>query len=175
VARTRKIRLRVGVRTKGLGPAQRKLRRAEETLDANMSIGVYRGMLAIARRQKFLAPAGRHGSIPRSIRVLPARRVGKAFVSSSQTSLPLAFFHEEGTGLYGPYGTPYTLYWRMSDGTRRPGGRPQHGGADYSSEGGRPVKHPGVQASRFFEKGFTYGAEEAADTLYRQVGRSFVR
>jgi hypothetical protein len=122
VARTRKIRLRVGVRTKGIKPAQRSLRRAEETLDANMAIGVYRGMLAIARRQKFLAPVGRHGSIPRSIRVLPARRVGKAFVSSSQTSLPLAFFHEGGTGTH-----------------------------------------------------FTYGAEEAADTLYRQVGRSFVR
>lgn len=175
MARTRKIRLRVGVRTKGIKPTQRKLRRAEETLDANMSIGVYRGMLAIARRQKFLAPVGRHGSIPRSIRVLPARRVGRAFVASSQTSLPLAFFHEEGTGLHGPYQSPYTLYWRMPDGTRRPGGRPVHGGADYSFEGGRPIKHPGVKATRFFEKGFTYGADEAADTLYRQVGRSFVR
>lgn len=173
--RSRRIRLRVGVRTKGLRPTQRKLRYAEETLDSNMLLGVFRGAQIIRDRQRLGAPTAKKKSIPRSIEVKRARRVGKLFVARSQTNLDLAFFHEGGTGNYGPYGAPYTLYWRMPDGSRRPGGRPVHGGADYSFEGGRPVKHPGVRAQHFFEKGFDSGAERAVDALYKQVGRSFVR
>lgn len=123
---------------------------------------VLEGIQQIQYFQRRLAPIGKEGTIPRSIKPARIVRTSSGAYADSVTQNPRAIFTNEGTGTHRPSNpAPYEIVQerRYQTGSRA--------GERYTVN----ILHPGIRGTGWWERGADMGADLAEEAFRRKVER----
>lgn len=129
--------------------------------ESDFSQEVLVGINAIQRAQKNLAPRGKQGRIPASIKAARITKTQNMWSAVSRTSYGPAVFTNEGTGTHGPKGAPYEI---VQNRVYKSG---PLAGQSYIVN----IMHPGIRGTHWWEAGAVIGSKIGLEAFRRKVGR----